>query len=255
MQEERETKKETAEIPIEEIWGKKKKILVILAHPDDPEFFCGGTIAKWTAAGNEVIYCLLTKGDKGIQEGFNFRGDIKDLRIKEQKEASVELGVNEIVFLEYKDGYLVPNLEMRKRITYIIRKIQPEIVVTCDPTNYFIRDDYINHPDHRAVGQATIDAVFPASQNARIFPDLLEQEELHPHHVQEVWLSLPYQPNLTVNVTDTWDKKIAALLNHQSQIGDPEVFIERMKSSHTEDTDASNPRYEEHFRRIILRKK
>jgi len=248
-------KSEIKAVSPQDFWEEKKKILVILAHPDDPDFFCGGTIAKWTRSGNQVDYCLLTKGDKGIQEGFQITGNINALRMKEQRKAGNELKINEIIFLDYEDGYLVPDLELRKKITSIIRKVQPDIVVTCDPTNYFIRDDYINHPDHRAAGQAAIDAIFPASQNEHFFPDLFVQEKLHPHHVQEVWLSLPYEPNLVVDITDSWDRKIAALLKHQSQIGEPEAFINRMKSRHTEDSTDSDPRYEEHFRRIDLRKK
>jgi len=236
-------------------WETKKRILVILAHPDDPEFFCGATIAKWTGEGHEVNYCLLTKGDKGFNEQFKIKTEIIRTRIKEQKRAAAILGVHNITFLNNEDGYLIPDLLLRKEITGVIRKIKPDIVVTCDPTNYFIRDTYINHPDHRAAGQSTIDAVFPAVQNAYFFPDLIENKNLTPHYVEEVWLSLPNHPNTIMNVTKFWEKKISALLEHQSQIGDREEFIKRMNDRYAEDSDEKPPRYEELFRRIVFQRR
>ena len=233
-------------------WETKQKILVILAHPDDPEFFVGGTLSIWAKEGHEISYCLLTKGDKGINEQFKGSKDIRKLRIDEQNEAAKVIGAKNITFLDYEDGYLTPSLELRKDVARAIRMEKPDIVVTCDPTNYYMRDSYINHPDHRAAGQVVIDAVFPAAQNELFFPELMTEEHLAPHHVKEVWISLPKEPNIFVDITDTWDIKINALLKHASQVGDKDKFLERMRTRRTEDSTDENPRYEEMFRRIVF---
>jgi LmbE family N-acetylglucosaminyl deacetylase len=233
-------------------WEFRQKILVVLAHPDDPEFFCGGTLTKWANEGHEIAYCLLTKGDKGVNDHFKGAEDIRQLRIDEQYKAAAVIGAKKITFLDYEDGYLTPNLEIRRDVARIIRKETPDIVVTCDPTNYYLRDSYINHPDHRAAGQVVIDAVFPAAQNELFFPELIQEEDLNPHHVKEVWISLPKEPNIFIDITDTWDNKIKALLEHASQIGEKEKFLDRMRSRRTEDSSDQNPRFEEIFRRIVF---
>jgi len=234
-------------------WEKPQKILVILAHPDDPEFFCGGTIAKWVQSGHHVIYCLLTKGEKGINEFYFHEGDedIVSLRLKEQKNAAAILGVTQIFYFNHPDGYLTPSMTLRRQVVKLIRKLQSDIVVGCDPTNYFIRDSYINHPDHRAAGQIVIDAIFPAAHNAFYFPDLNSQG-YRPHKVKEVWLSLPNKANTTIDITDTWKIKIKALHEHKSQIGDEKKFDERMLSRRVEGSTEANPLFEEAFTRIIL---
>ena len=233
-------------------WETKQKILVVLAHPDDPEFFCGGTLTKWANEGHEIAYCLLTKGDKGVNDHFKGAEDIRKLRIDEQYKAAAVIGAKNITFLDYEDGYLTPNLDIRRDVARVIRRERPDIVVTCDPTNYYLRDSYINHPDHRAAGQVVIDAVFPAAQNELFFPELIQEENLSPHHVKEVWISLPKEPNIFIDITDTWDNKLKALLEHASQIGEREKFLERMRSRRTDDSSDENPRFEEIFRRIVF---
>lgn len=235
-------------------WKEKKKILVILAHPDDPEFFCGGTIIEWVEQGHVVMYCLLTKGDKGVNEQFQCDEDIREIRIREQRKAAAVLGVDDIEFMDNEDGYLVPSISMRKDVARVIRQKKPNIVVSCDPTNYYLNKHYINHPDHRAAGQIVIDAVFPAAQNPLFFSELIHDEKLPPHNVDEVWLSLPKEPNEIVDVTKNWEKKINALLEHRSQIGEEEAFRKRMMSRHTEDSKDEDPRFEEKFKRIVYRK-
>lgn len=234
-------------------WEKPQKILVVLAHPDDPEFFCGATIAKWIHEGHDISYCLLTRGDKGVNDNFSGVDDIENLRIKEQKQAAGTLGVKQITFLENLDGYLEPSLDLRKQIVKVIRHDKPDIVVTCDPTNYYIGDTYINHPDHRTAGQVVIDSVFPAAQNKKFFPELLK-EGLEPHHVSEVWLALPKQPNTIIDVTKYWHKKLEALHKHASQIGDIDSFDKNMISRHTQNSTIENPQYEELFHRIVIRR-
>jgi len=233
-------------------WEKPQKILVILAHPDDPEFFCGASIARWTNAGHQVIYRLLTCGDKGTKERDLTAIELCAIRRTEQNEAANVLGVTEVRFLDYPDGYLIPNLELRKDITRIIRQERPDILVTCDPQTLFIRDSYINHPDHRAAGQAVLDAVFPAARDHLNFVELWRDEGLEPHIVREVWVSLTLEPNLTLDVTDFWETKIEAINKHKSQINEPHALEERMRNRHTPDSSLENPRYEEGFRRIVF---
>ncbi len=231
-------------------WDGPKKILVILAHPDDPEFFCGATIARWTSTGHIIHYVLLTRGDKGAQDRSLSPEAISSLREKEQQAAAQSLGVKSVRFLNYADGYLVPDLTLRKDIVRVIRQERPDILVTCDPLN-FISDTHINHPDHRAAGQAVVDAVFPAAGNPFFFPELMDEEGLMPHTVREVWMSISMQPNLVLDVTEYWPRKIEALQSHASQIGDPAKFVERMKTRKVTDSPEEAPRYEERFRRIV----
>jgi LmbE family N-acetylglucosaminyl deacetylase len=234
-------------------WEAGYRVLVILAHPDDPEFFCGGTLARWVAAGHHIQYCLLTCGDKGSDALDLSADELCAIRHDEQRAAARILGVAQVIFLEYPDGYLVPDLTLRREVTRIIRQKRPDILVTCDPTLMYVRDQYINHPDHRAAGQVVLDAVFPAAGNHRYFSELFTQEGLEPHTPREVWISLPANPQVEIDITPFWERKIAALLEHRSQIGDKGKFLERMRSRHTEDSTPENPRYIEKFRVIRYR--
>ncbi len=240
-------------IDISANWPEKQHILVILAHPDDPEFFCGATLARWAKAGHEITYALLTCGDKGRNESnAHIPGHaLCGLRHEEERKAADIIGVGQINFLDMDDGYLIPDLSLRKEVVRIIRKAKPEVLVTCDPQNLFATYG-LNHPDHRAAGQVVLDAVFPAAGNELFFPDLLE-EGLLPHTPKEVWASLTSQPNITMDVTDTWDIKIQALKEHKSQIGDPAKLEERMRSRIAEGSSLENPKYEENFRVINWR--
>jgi LmbE family N-acetylglucosaminyl deacetylase len=240
------------EVETPDNWEIPQRILIVLAHPDDPEFFCGGTIARWINTGHQVAYCLLTCGDKGTDRRDLDPDDLCSIRQNEQRAAAEVLGVHRVQFLDHPDGYLVPDLELRKEITRVIRQEQPDVLVTCDPTNLYVRDSYINHPDHRAAGQATLDAVFPAARDHLNFVELWRDENLEPHIVREVWISLPKEANLSIDVTEHWELKLSALQKHSSQIGDPAQLEERLRSRHTPDSSLEDPRYEEHFRRLVL---
>ena len=233
-------------------WQTPQEILVILAHPDDPEFFCGASIARWTLAGHRVVYWLLTCGDKGASDPLVDEGKLCVDRHEEQSAAAAVLGVEEVNFLDYPDGYLVADLTLRREITRIIRIERPDILVTCDPKTLYVGDNRINHPDHRAAGQATLDAVFPAAGNPLYFPELLREEALQPHTPREIWICGTREPNVCLDVTHLWERKIRALYAHKSQIGDPLAFEKRMRSRHTPDSTEEKPRYEESFRRIML---
>ena len=230
-------------------WDSPQSILVILAHPDDPEFFCGATLAKWARAGHHITYQLLTCGDKGFNPSTpaDMTPDaLCSIRHEEQKAAAKVIGVEMIHFMDFPDGYLVPDIDLRRDIVRVIRKFKPDVLVTCDPQTLFAGHG-INHPDHRAAGQATMDAVFPAAGSPVFFPELLT-EGFPPHMPREVWCSLTMQPNVVVDVTETWPIKLEALLLHKTQIGEVDQFLERMKSRHSKDSTAENPRYEEKFR-------
>ena len=234
------------------VWAGKRRILVVLAHPDDPEFFCGGTLARWARAGHQIEYYLLTCGDKGYNDTTTAENissdDLCALRHREQRDAAAVIGAQDVHFLERPDGYLVADMELRKEIVRILRRMKPDILVTCDPQTLFATYG-INHPDHRAAGQAVLDAVFPAAGNAAYFPELLI-EGYQPHTPAEVWCSLTNQPTVTIDTTDMWPVKLQALLRHQSQIGEPEKFRARMLSRRVEGTTEDDPRFEEKFRVI-----
>jgi len=238
------------EIPPDLSWSEKQNILVILAHPDDPEFFCGGTLVRWAQAGHHIRYYLLTCGDKGRNDhNKDIPGDLLcEMRQDEEHAAAAVIGAKSVQFLNREDGTLVPDIELRRDVVKIIRQLKPDILVTCDPQNLFASYG-LNHPDHRAAGQVVLDAVFPAAGNDLFFPELLA--EGHPPHMpKEVWVSLTNQPNVTIDITDTWPVKLNALKEHKTQIGDPVKFEERMRSRHTAESTDENPRFEEKFRVI-----
>jgi len=228
-------------------WEKPQKILVILAHPDDPEFFCGATLARWSKAGHEIHYFLLTNGNKGGGPELTPE-QLHSIRKSEQEKAAGVIGAKSVSFLGMEDGYLTPSLELRKEMVRIIRREKPDILMTCDPTLLYSWFGRLNHPDHRAAGQVVLDAVFPAAGNVHFFPELVEKEGLQPHTPREVWVSLASNPTVILDVTKTWDIKMDALKQHKSQIGDPLIFEQRMRIRHTEDSTMDSPRYEEKFR-------
>jgi LmbE family N-acetylglucosaminyl deacetylase len=248
-----EKNKMTEELP--GVWTERQKILVILAHPDDPEFFCGATLARWASAGHWIDYFLITCGDKGANDPQVDPKSLCEERHKEQRAAADIIGVKKVNFMELPDGYLEPSISLRKDIVRIIRTQRPDVLVTCDPQNLYPSATYgVNHPDHRYAGQVVLDAVFPAAGNPLFFPELI-QEGLEPWVPREVWVSIPAAANVnvTLDVTDTWEVKISALKEHKSQIGDPAKLDERIRSRRTPDSTDENPRYEEKFHLIKLK--
>lgn len=208
---------------------ESQRILVVLAHPDDPEFFCGATLAKWAREGKEIRYFLLTCGDKGSNDPAMTPEMVSAVRQAEQRAAAKVIGAKDVVFLSYRDGELVNTLDVRREIVREIRRFKPQVVVTSDPTTYFPGNAWISHVDHRTVGAAVLDAVSPAAGCRMYFPELLK-EGLEPHSPTEIWLSLTNEPNESVDVTNMIDIKIAALLEHKSQIKEsPEEFARHIK--------------------------
>jgi len=231
-------------------WKSTKNILVILAHPDDPEFFLGGTIAHWTQAGHHVSYLLLTKGERGVSAEYPDSEALKVVRFQEQANAARTLGVTEIAYMDNPDGYLEVNLKNRELLVAEIRKRQPDIVVSCDPQT-LVHHYYLNHPDHRATGQLTVDAVFPAAGNFAFFSKQLEQG-LEVTKISELWLSLTNEPNIILDVSPYWETRLEALKKHVSQIGDTELFVKKW-TERKKELFGTEDGYYEQFRRIFLR--
>lgn len=194
------------------------KVLVVVAHPDDVDFGAAGSIAAFTDKGIEVVYCLVTDGDAG---GFDRETDgdgMAELRRAEQAEAAKCVGVVDVRHLGYRDGIVEATLGLRKDITRVIRQVRPDRVITSSPERNYLRISP-SHPDHRAVGGATLDAVYPDARNPYTFPELLTEEGLEPWVVREVWLTGGPTANHYVDVTATLDRKLAALRAHVSQTG------------------------------------
>jgi LmbE family N-acetylglucosaminyl deacetylase len=195
------------------------RALFIVAHPDDIEFGCAGTAAKWVQQGAEVAYLLVTSGDAGIDKPGMTRAEAAITREAEQRAAAAAVGVREVIFLREPDGLVVNTLDLRKRLVREIRRFRPEVVVTMDPTRVFVGTEYINHPDHRAVATAAIDAIFPAAGQPQVFEELAV-EGLAPHKVRKVFVIGFSEGETVVDITETFDLKITALRLHISQMGD-----------------------------------
>jgi LmbE family N-acetylglucosaminyl deacetylase len=193
-------------------------VLVVMAHPDDAEFGCGGTIAKWAAAGKEVNYVLCTSGDKGSSDPNVNPYNLAKIRRQEQTNAAHALGAREVRFLSYEDGTLRNTIELRRDIVREIRRFRPDAIICQDPTMRFGGNRYLNHPDHRAAGDACLDAVYPSARDPHVFPELLV-EGFEPHKVREVFLSTMQSPDIWVDITDCFERKLEGLRQHNSQVG------------------------------------
>lgn len=193
--------------------------MVIVAHPDDPEFSCGGTMARWAKNGTKVCYVICTSGDVGIAEPGMTREKAAKIREAEQMEAAKITGVNEVVFLGEPDGMLQATLELRKKIVREIRRFRPEVVVTGDPTRVWSGDSYINHPDHRAAATSALDATFPAAGQPNLFEEIAD-EGFFAHKPRKVYITSRETVDVWINIEDFIDVKVAALRAHRSQMKD-----------------------------------
>ena len=198
-----------------------KRAMVIVAHPDDIEFSCAGTVARWVREGAQVCYVLCTSGDVGIAQPGMTKARAAEIREAEQREAAAIIGVQEVVFLREPDGMLEATLALRKKLVREIRRFRPDAVICGDPQALWAGENYINHPDHRAAALAALDAIFPASGQPNLFEELAE-EGLSAHKVYKVFvIAWDRGENYTyVDISSTIDLKIAALKAHKSQMGD-----------------------------------
>ena len=192
------------------------RVLVVAAHPDDIEFGAAGTVARWVGEGATVRYLLVTRGDKGSDDPAADVAALTSLREAEQRAAAAELGVDGVEFLDEPDGQVESSLALRERITHAIRAFRPEVVMTHDPTVLFVNNEWVNHPDHRAVGQATVDAVFPTARDPLNFRTHLD-EGLEAWKVAELFLWSTNEANQLVDIGATLDRKVEALAHHASQ--------------------------------------
>jgi LmbE family N-acetylglucosaminyl deacetylase len=190
----------------------KVDVMVVSPHPDDAEFGVAGSVARWTREGRQIIYVVCTNGDKGTSDRSVKPEQLAEIREKEQTAAAQILGVREVMFLRYPDQGLEDTPEFRKEIVRLIRSYRPKIVATSDPYRR-----YFWHRDHRIAGQVTLDAVFPYARDHLSYPDLLD-EGLEPHKVEEMLFWASEEINFRVDVTDSFDLKIAALRCHESQL-------------------------------------
>jgi LmbE family N-acetylglucosaminyl deacetylase len=236
---------EDVRIPMPEEEGPKKA-LVISAHPDDSEFGAAGTSYLWTKEGWEFYYCICTDGSKGSEDPNMKKEVLVPLRKEEQRAAAAVLGVKEVMFLDHVDGELSYNRDFLKEVVRVIRRLKPYAVFSHDP-GQIVRNMFINHPDHRAVGEIALDAVYPMARNRPTFPELLD-EGLEPFSVKEIYLWTASETNFDVDITDVLDIKFEALSKHASQLEDFEGLKDRLKMF-WRDTDG---RYKERFRRIML---
>jgi LmbE family N-acetylglucosaminyl deacetylase len=227
-----------------------ERAMVIMAHPDDPEFSCAGTVARWAQAGAKISYVLCTSGDVGIAEPGMTKGKAATIREAEEKEAARILGVQEVIFLGEPDGMLQPTLELRKKLVREIRRFRPEVVITGDPTVVWASDRYINHPDHRAAATAALDAIFPAAGQPNLFEELAD-EGLHAHKPRKVYVTTWGDVDIYVNISETIDLKVEALRAHKSQMkdNDPE---ERIKEWAAERGKGKEMGFAEAYRVITL---
>jgi len=205
------------------------RVLVVTAHPDDVDFGAAGSVALFGDRGVEVTYLVVTDGDAGGNERSLDNTGMAELRRTEQTAAATCVGVTDLRFLGYPDGTVVASLELRKAITRVIRQVRPDLVITHHPDrNYqFVAP---SHPDHRAVGGAALDAVYPDARNPYTFPELFQQEGLEAWTVREVWLTGGPTPDHWVDITPAIDRKLAALRSHVSQVAHVEGFADFVRS-------------------------
>jgi len=230
----------------------RRRALAVFAHPDDVDFGAAGTVAAWVDEGWDVRYLCATRGQKGGQDASVRPQEYGALREEEQRKAAAVLGVTDVIFLDYMDSEVFIDLELRRQISREFRRHRPHRLLTMDPQP-LPSDRFVNHPDHRAVGQTALDVTMTGGTTAQIFPELIA-EGLPPwRELEESWLMGPAVEQTVVDVTSTFDRKIAALRAHASQIEDfdVETYIGRRLA------DAGRPHgyaYAETFRVISYRR-
>ena len=225
------------------------RVMVVTAHPDDPEFLAGGTVAKLAKEGREVTYVIVTNGNKGSGDRTMISERLAPIREDEQRRAARVLGVEHVEFLGYEDGEVEDTRSLRRDVTRHVRRWQPDLVITQNPNR-----TYNNFPgwhrDHRITGGVVLDCVYPLARDHLSFPELLPEYE--PHQVREVYLIQWEQPSLVVDITGTMDIKLKAIACHASQLGDFSVVEARMRARAASLGKVKGYTYAEGFDRVMV---
>jgi LmbE family N-acetylglucosaminyl deacetylase len=232
-------------------WSEVKRALVIVAHPDDADFICGGTCIQMARQGIEVTYMVLTNGDKGNHNPEITRNQLIAMRQIEQRQAAALAGVAEVLFMGEEDGFLRARRAIRKRVTREIRRLRPELIICTHPDRYFVGEGYINHPDHRNAGLIAIEAIFPAADNPMFYPDMAD-EGYHPHKIKYLYVHGHDAPSLKLDITAEMPTKVEAILCHKSQFVDPEGAKHRWLETWGEKQEDGSLRYYEAFKVMKL---
>jgi LmbE family N-acetylglucosaminyl deacetylase len=231
-----------------------KTVLAVGAHPDDNDFGAGATTAKAAGQGAQIIYLIATAGQRGSSDEAMTAEKLSDIRKKEQEDAAGVLGVQEVHFLDFVDGEMIPDLKLKEQVVFYIRRFRPDIVFTMDPSFFYYKNyGFVNHSDHRAIGEATLDACYPMARDLMSFPQH-SREGLSPHKVKEILLYsfAPENANFFVDVTDTFEVKIRALSRHKSQVPEMEKIENRIRGRAETAGKLACCRYAEAFVRLRL---
>jgi LmbE family N-acetylglucosaminyl deacetylase len=228
-------------------WENVHRALVIMAHPDDPDFTCAGTAVQMARQGIEVTYMILTNGDKGNHNPEITRNQLIAMRKIEQRAAAEVSGVKQVLFMGVEDGFLRPTRALRKRVTREIRRIRPELIICFHPDRYLVGDGYINHPDHRNAGLVALEAIFPAADNPMFYPDMADEGYL-PHKISQLYIVGDSEPTIRVDITDAIDVKMEAILAHKSQISVPDEATDRWKENWGDKQEDGTLRFYEYYR-------
>jgi len=228
-------------------WTNVQRALVIMAHPDDPDFTCAGTAIQMARQGIEVTYMILTDGDKGNHNPEITKNQLIAMRKIEQRNAAATSGIKGVLFMGEEDGFLRPTPEIRKRVTREIRRIRPELSICTDPERYLVADGYINHPDHRNAGLVALEAIFPAADNMMFYPDIADEGYL-PHKISQLYVFGHRDPSVKIDITNEVETKIASILCHKTQIQNPEEAPKRWLERWGEKQEDGTMRYFEQFK-------
>jgi len=232
-----------------EVIDGSERVMVISPHPDDVDFGCSGTIARWSRMGADITYVICTSGDKGTDSPMETESII-EIREREQLAAAEIVGVKKVVFLQLRDGELENTPEFRKILVRVLRQHRPDVVLSMDPANVSFENVYVSHADHRATALAAFDAIYPAARNRNFFPELLE-EGLLPHTVNRIYFFGTADPNTWIDISETIETKIEALRAHKSQVAEFEDIGAWVKERFGQFGKAKGVAYAETFRHLI----
>jgi LmbE family N-acetylglucosaminyl deacetylase len=221
---------------------------VITAHPDDSEFGGGGTVARFTKEGREVVYCIVTNGNKGSSDRTMTPERLAIIRAEEQRQAARVLGVERVIFLGYPDGEVEDTRDLRRDVSREIRRVRPDLVVCQNPNRTYNLG--ASHRDHRTVGGVVIDCVYPLARDHLAFPELMP--EFEPHKVREVYVMQWNEPHVVNDITDVMDLKIKALACHASQFADFSAVEKRVRERNKELGTPKGYAFAETFDRIVI---